>query len=86
MGSIYARKRILLNDGRKKIRVSEEIYLEYRHSVLLEADGDFKSGDCTAADAMIKAHLMEKLEEALHALAIEEIELVQEGFYLYFDK
>lgn len=111
-------KEFYLMAGGRKIRISEEIYLEYRHSVdkekyfmktlkqgrivvdhekmdvtyipsrevslekLLEADWDFKSGDCTAADALIKAQLMEKLEEALHALAIEEIELVQELFYL----
>lgn len=111
-------KEFYLIAGGRKIRVSEEIYLEYRHSVdkekyfmktlkqgrtvvdhekmdvtyipsrevsyekLLEAEWEFKAKDYPAADVLIKAQLMEKLEEALHTLTIEEMELIQELFYL----
>lgn len=111
-------KEFYLMAGDKKIRVSEEIYLEYRHSVdkekyfmktlkqgrivvdsekmdvayipsrevsyekLLEAEWEFKAEECLPVDALIKAQLMEKLEEALHALTIEEMDLIQKLFYL----
>lgn len=111
-------KEFYLMAGGRKIRVSEEVYLEYRHSMdkekyfmktlkqgrivvdyekmdvtyipsrevsyekLLESEWDFKSEECPAVDTLIKAQLMEKLEEALHALTTEEMALIQELFYL----
>lgn len=55
---------------------------EVSYESLLEADWDFPSADRPAEDMMIKAQLMEKLEEALHILSDEEMELIQELFYL----
>lgn len=55
---------------------------EVSYESLLEADWDFPSADRPADDMLIKAQLMEKLEEALHILSDEEMELIQELFYL----
>lgn len=55
---------------------------EISYESLLEADWDFPSADRPAEDLLIRAQLMEKLEEALHILSDEEMELIQELFYL----
>ncbi len=55
---------------------------EVSYESLLEADWDFPSADRPAEDVLIRAQLMEKLEEALHILSDEEMELIQELFYL----
>lgn len=55
---------------------------EISYESLLEADWDFPSTDRPAEDTLIRAQLMEKLEEALHILSDEEMELIQELFYL----
>lgn len=55
---------------------------EISYESLLEADWDFPSADRPADDMLIMAQLMEKLEEALHILSDEEMELIQELFYL----
>ena len=55
---------------------------EVSYESLLEAGWDFPSADRPADDMLVKAQLMEKLEEALHILSDEEMELIQELFYL----
>lgn len=55
---------------------------EVSYEGLLEADWDFEAGNCQVDEMLIKAQLMEKLEEALHALTVDEMRLIQELFCL----
>ena len=101
-----------------RVKVSEEIYLEWRRSEdreryfmktlkqgrvivdgenmsvkyipsrevsyeeYLDAQTDTASPDGSMDDLMVKAQLMEKLEDALHILTEKEMELIQELFFL----
>lgn len=55
---------------------------EASYEQLLEEDWDFPSPGETVDDTAIKTYLLEKLQEALHSLSDEEMELIQELFYL----
>lgn len=74
------RGRIVVNQDEMSIEYIPGREVSYES--LVEAEREFPAPDMPVDEMLVKAQLMEKLEEALHILTREEMELIQELFYL----
>ncbi len=55
---------------------------EISYEQFLERNGNIPASGESVEDAVLRRKLMERLEEALHSLSDEELELIQKLFYL----